>query len=146
VFGGEESIRAEKSEWTLLLEPMYMDAYGHDQHVLTIHERSLDSTPTQIAGTPVALDTEDGVAFRFELQYARSDWGMGLDFFWFNTSQGRPTRTLHVRRSRCDPASRNRCRAEARTIRCGVRRSSWPAVQPTGPVGVTAMLVPVFAS
>jgi len=93
VFGGAESIRAEEAEWTVLLEPMYMDAYGHDSHVLTIRDSNLDSTPMQIGETPVALDTEGGIGFRFELQYARSDWGMGLDFFWFNTTQGRPSRT-----------------------------------------------------
>jgi hypothetical protein len=92
-FCSAESIRAEEAEWTVLLEPMYMDAYGHDTHVLTIRESNLDSTPTQIEETPVALDTEDGIGFRFELQYARSDWGLGLDFFWFNTTQGRPTRS-----------------------------------------------------
>jgi hypothetical protein len=90
---GEESIRAEEAQWTVLLEPMYMDVYGHDTHVLTIRQSNLDSTPTQIDETPVALQTEDRIGFRFELQYTRSDWGMGLDFFWFNTSQGRPTRT-----------------------------------------------------
>lgn len=92
-FGGAQSVRADDAQWTLLLEPAYMDAYGHDPHVLTIRETDLDSTPTGVGKTPVALETEDSVAFRFELQYVRSDWGLGLDFFWFNTSQGRPSRT-----------------------------------------------------
>jgi hypothetical protein len=90
-FGYEASIRAEEAEWTVLLEPMYMDAYGHDTHVLTVRESNLDST--QIQETPVALNTKDGPGFRFEVQYARDDWALGLDFFWFNTTQGRPTRT-----------------------------------------------------
>ncbi len=93
VLGGAESARADDGEWTLLLEPMYMDAYGHDQHILTIHQIDLDSTPTVDTKTPVALDTDGGLGFRFELQYARSDWGAGLDFFWFDTSQGRPSHT-----------------------------------------------------
>lgn len=93
VLGGKESARAEDAEWTVLLEPMYMDAYGHDQHILTIHQIDLDSTPAVDGRTPVALDTEDGLGYRFELQYTRSDWGLGLDFFWFNTSQGRTGRT-----------------------------------------------------
>jgi hypothetical protein len=93
LFGGERSLRADDAEWTVLLEPMYMDAYGHDQHVLTIQEINLDSTLTEISQTPVTLETEERVGFRFELQYVRGDWGLGLDFFWFNTSQGRPSRT-----------------------------------------------------
>lgn len=91
--GAAESARGEDGKWTVLLEPMYMDAYGHDQHILTIHQIDLDSTPRVDGSTPVALDTDDGLGFRFELQYNRSDWGLGLDFFWFDTSQGRPNRT-----------------------------------------------------
>jgi hypothetical protein len=93
VLAGQESARADDGDWTVLLEPMYMDAYGHDQHVLTIHEIELGSTPTVENETPVGLDTAGTFGFRFELQYAPSDWGAGLDFFWFDTSQGRPSRT-----------------------------------------------------
>lgn len=86
--------RAEAGEWSLLLEPMYMDAYGHDQHVLTIHEIDLDSSPALDTRTPVTLDTEEGPGYRFEFQYnTEDDWGLGLDFFWFSASQGRPSRT-----------------------------------------------------
>lgn len=91
--GGGDFAQAAESEWSLLLEPMYMDAYGHDQHVLTIHERDLGSTPTLDRRTPVTLDSDSGIAARFELQYTRGDWGLGLDFFWFDTSQGRPSRS-----------------------------------------------------
>ena len=90
---GAQSVRAEDGEWSLLLEPTYMDAYGNDQHVLTTHEINADSATPVIARTPVALETESGLAYRFELQYTRSDWGLGLDFFWFDASQGRPSRT-----------------------------------------------------
>lgn len=90
---GAGAARAADGEWTLLLEPMYMDAYGHDQHVLIIHEIDLGSTPTVDTRTPVTLDSESGLAYRFELQRTRGDWGLGLDFFWFNASQGRPSRT-----------------------------------------------------
>jgi hypothetical protein len=80
-------------EWSLLLEPMYMDAFGHDQHVLTIHQRDVSATPTVDAQTPVNLDSENGLAPRFEFRYARDEWTFGVDFFWFASEQGRPTRS-----------------------------------------------------
>ncbi|HSC07272.1 MAG TPA: hypothetical protein VLD59_10650 [Steroidobacteraceae bacterium] len=87
------SASAADAEWTLLLEPMYMDAYGHDQHVMTFHELDLDpALPTDTA-TPVTLDNEAGIGYRFEVQYARWNWTLGLDFFWFDASQGRPRHT-----------------------------------------------------
>lgn len=89
------SVLAADSGWSLLLEPMYMDGYGNDQHILTIHEFDFDSTPALDASTPVTLDTEQKPGYRFELQYTRaqwSDWTFGLDFFWFATSQGRAGR------------------------------------------------------
>jgi len=92
-FGSAGSAQAADGEWSLLFEPMYMDAFGHDRHILTIHEIDLGSTPTTDTTTPVTLETDSGLAARFELQYTRADWGLGLDFFWFDTSQGRPART-----------------------------------------------------
>lgn len=91
--GGAGLARAGEGEWTVLLEPMQADAFGHDQHVLTIHEIDLDSAPTTDSRTPVTLDTESAVGYRVELQYTRPHWRWGLDVFWFNTSQGRPSRT-----------------------------------------------------
>jgi hypothetical protein len=82
-----------ESEWSLLFEPMYMDAFGHDPHILTVREFDDDANPQAQAATPVALDTESGPAYRFEARYAADDWTLGLDFFWFNTGQGRPTRS-----------------------------------------------------
>jgi hypothetical protein len=90
---GATSAAAADAEWSLLLEPMYMDAYGNDQHVLTIRELDLSSAPPVEIATPVTLDNEAGIGYRFELQYARWDWTVGLDFFWFSASQGRPRHT-----------------------------------------------------
>lgn len=90
---GSSPARAADGEWSLLLEPMFMDAFGHDQHVLTIHERDLNSTPALDAKMPVTLDTDNGLAPRFEIRYSRTDWTFGVDFFWFDTSQGRPSRS-----------------------------------------------------
>jgi hypothetical protein len=90
---GASAAPAAEAEWSLVLEPMYMDAYGHDQHVLTVNEIDSDSTPALNARTPVTLDNEAGIGYRFELHYRRWDWTLGLDFFWFDASQGRPSRT-----------------------------------------------------
>lgn len=73
--------------WTVRLEPMTMEAHGHDQHVLTIHEIDFDSTPQVDDKTAVSLDTESGMAYRGELRYTRGQWGLGVDFFGFTTSQ-----------------------------------------------------------
>jgi hypothetical protein len=87
---------AGEGEWTLQLEPMIMDGFGNDRHVLTSREIDVDAAPALATSTPVALDTENGPGYRFELRYGREswdDWGLGLDFFWFSASQGRPART-----------------------------------------------------
>lgn len=91
--GIEAPARAADGEWSLLLEPMFMDGYGHDQHILTIEERDLNATPPLNARTAVTLDTDKGLAPRFEIQYRRADWMFGVDFFWFDSSQGRPARS-----------------------------------------------------
>ncbi|MGQ0836122.1 MAG: hypothetical protein ACT4O5_14620 [Gammaproteobacteria bacterium] len=91
--GAAGTASAADEGWSLLLEPMFMDAYGHDQHVLIIHERNLGATPPAVTRTPVTLDNESGPGYRFELQYGRGAWALGLDFFWFDCSQGRPGRT-----------------------------------------------------
>jgi len=87
------SAHAGEGKWTLQLEPMYMEASGHDQHVLTIREIDLAAAPQAAQQTAVNLDTEAGVAFRLELQHSRSKWGWGIDYFSFVTSQSTPNRT-----------------------------------------------------
>lgn len=85
--------QAGGGEWSLQLEPMIMEAYGHDQHVLTIHEIDLDSMPRLDTNTAVHLDTDSNYAYRGEFRNTRQQWGWGIDFLWFNTSQGIADRT-----------------------------------------------------
>ena len=90
------AVGAEESEWTLLLEPMYMDAFGHDQQVLFVRQLGLNATPTTDTGTPVALDTEGKLVNRFTIQYSRAnweEWTVGLDMIYFGSAQGRPVQT-----------------------------------------------------
>jgi hypothetical protein len=91
----EFAVAAENGDWTLLLEPMYMDAFGHDRPVLSVRELDLDAMPATDTLTPVALDTEGTFTNRFTLRYSRAtweDWTLGLDLIFFGASQGRPSR------------------------------------------------------
>jgi hypothetical protein len=84
---------AAEGKWTLQFEPMFVEAYGHDQHVLTIHEIDFDSTPQLNSKTATTLDTDSTLAYRAEFQYAGKEWVWGLDFFWFDSSQGAADQT-----------------------------------------------------
>jgi len=90
--GVESSAHAE-GKWSFKLEPMYMDAYGHDQHVLTIHEIDLNATPRLDNKTALSLDTDADIAYRAEIQYRRGQWGLGADYFLYLTAQSGEDRT-----------------------------------------------------
>jgi hypothetical protein len=84
---------AGEERWNLSVKPMLMDAYGHDQQVLTVHEIDLDSTPRLDRKTALDLETDNGPAYRATAHYHRERWGWGLDFLWFNGSQDAAART-----------------------------------------------------
>jgi hypothetical protein len=94
-FAGANVANAQdQTGWTLLFEPMIMDGFGHDQQVLSMVETDSTSSPMRATSRPASLDTEAGLAFRFELEWNRSgDWDYGLDGFLFSASRGRPKRT-----------------------------------------------------
>lgn len=75
---------AAGGDWTVELQPVYMELSGHDQHVLTVAGTE--------GRTSVELDTDGGPAYRGELLYDRGRWSWGLEFFWFSTSQNVPDR------------------------------------------------------
>ena len=85
--------RADESEWSIAVEPVYVQVFGHDQHVLTVHQLELDGTPASDDRTAVSLDTDDAFAYRGEFRYGGGGWTWGLDFFWFVTTQGAPALT-----------------------------------------------------
>jgi hypothetical protein len=91
--GAGGSLQAEDGKWSFSLEPMYMDAYGHDQHVLTIHKVDLDATPQLDDKTAVTLDTDADLAYRSEVRYTKGQWGLGAEFFLFLTSQSAADQT-----------------------------------------------------
>lgn len=86
-------VEAEEKKWTVKLEPVYAAVHGHDPHVLTIHDRDLDSTPTLDRKTGVNLVTEDGFAYSLEFQYSKGQWTWGVDYFLLLTSQKAADRT-----------------------------------------------------
>lgn len=72
--------RAAGEGLAVRLEPLYVDAVGHDQPVLEVQGGSA-------AGTYEAA-TDSGLGYHLEVRKARSDgWGWGVDFLWFTGSQ-----------------------------------------------------------
>ena len=82
--------RAEAGEWTLSLQPLYLTISGHDPHVLTVHEIDRGGAPPQSEKRAVLLETENGPAYRGEIEYDTGRWAWGLDFFWFSATQNAP--------------------------------------------------------
>ena len=92
LFGSSAPADAAEGKWSFKIEPMSMDAYGHDQHVLTIHEIDL-AAPRQESKTALSLDTDADLAYRAEIQYRKDGWGLGADYFLFLTAQSGEDRT-----------------------------------------------------
>jgi hypothetical protein len=82
---------AGEGEWSFKLEGIYMNAYGHDQHVLTIHE--IDSDLQMDDKTAINLEVDADLAYRAEAQYNRGKWGAGIELLWFMTSHTRQSHT-----------------------------------------------------
>lgn len=93
VFGISTPSFAGEGKWSFEFGAMYMDAYGHDQHVLTIHEVDLDPTPRTDRKTAINLDTDADIAYRTAFQYTPGKWGLGADFLLFLTAQSAPNLT-----------------------------------------------------
>lgn len=83
---------AEEGKWSVKLGAAYVRAYGHDQHVLTVHEIDV-GPPRMETKTGVNLKTEGEVAYLAEFRYTKGPWGLGFDFFWYDTAQSTPART-----------------------------------------------------
>ena len=84
---------AGAGEWTIEIEPLLMEAYGHDQHVLTTHELSFGGGSLSDRQDAVSIETNSGGAYRGKFLYARGRWSWGVEYLWFNTSQDSPDRT-----------------------------------------------------
>ena len=80
---------AHAGQWTIELDPLLMDAYGHDQHVLTTSNLVIDVNALMVrdSESAVSLETNSGGAYRGRFQYDQGEWGWGVDYLWFATSQ-----------------------------------------------------------
>ncbi|HEX9784089.1 MAG TPA: hypothetical protein VGA56_15325 [Opitutaceae bacterium] len=86
--GAGSSAPTQNDKWSLRFEPIHMQARGHDQHVLTIHE--IDPSSQMDRSRAVTLDTEKNLAYRSGFRYSSGEWSWGVDFLWFDTSQSTP--------------------------------------------------------
>ena len=84
--------QAQRSGLRIRLEPTWLNPYGHDQHVLTIHQVTL--TPPADHKTAITLNTRAGWSYVGGLEYSNGRWTWGLDFFWFDAKQERPDISL----------------------------------------------------
>jgi hypothetical protein len=86
VLGIGGSTLAGDGKWKVQLEPMVVSVYGHDQHVLNVHE--IDFGPPAVDDTTaVTLDVESSFAMRAGVQRSFNQWGWGIDYFTIITSQ-----------------------------------------------------------
>ena len=80
--------QAQRSGLRIRLEPTWLNPYGHDQHVLTIHQVTL--APPADHKTAITLDSQEAWSYVGGLEYSSGPWTWGLDFFWFDTKQQHP--------------------------------------------------------
>ncbi len=73
------------ASWSVSLEPLYVSAHGHDQHVLTVREGDLGATPSTESRAAVLLKTNGNLAPRLVVRWERARWTFGADVFWFVT-------------------------------------------------------------
>ena len=77
---------APAADWTLRLEPNFVDAYGNDQHVLTIHQRDSGATPTTDRKTAVDLELARALNYGLGLRRMEGLSGWGMDIFWYGVT------------------------------------------------------------
>ncbi len=83
---------AAEKPWVVRFEPIYMEAHGHDPHVLNVHE--IATGPPQVDDvTAVTMDTDASVAYRVAFEHRGDRWTWGAEMFAFLTSQAAPRRT-----------------------------------------------------
>lgn len=84
---------AQAADWTLRLEGNWVEAYGHDQHALTIHDRDTSATPITDNKRAIEVEVPGAVHPGFALRRMTGATGFGLDVFWYGVTADaiRPT-------------------------------------------------------
>lgn len=83
----------EAAEWSVEVEPLFLDFSGHDPHVLTVHRMSDDGGQELDRKTGVLLETDSGPGYRVRFLSGGERWGWGVDFLWFSSTQETADRT-----------------------------------------------------
>lgn len=87
-FGSSSLARAEEDRWSFRVALGYVDAQGHDPHVLSV------DGPANGSGA-FRLETESDIGRYLGARYRRGQkWAWGADFSWFTGGQELSTRTL----------------------------------------------------
>lgn len=76
---------AARADWSVEVQPMFMEIYGHDQHVVTVHR--VDPAARFDDKAAVRLDTDSELQYRTEIRWVRPNWTWGLDFLWVRAAQ-----------------------------------------------------------
>ena len=92
---GSIAYAEDKGEWSIQLEPMWMDVSGNDVHVGDVLKGVVDWYYNGVTGTytrkygityePITLNMKDKLTLRSEITYKKNQWGLGLSGWWFNT-------------------------------------------------------------
>lgn len=92
---GSLAYAEDKGQWSIQLEPMWMDVSGNDVHVGDIFRGRADwyydgindiyTVRYGITYEPINLNMKDKLTLRSEVTYRKNQWGIGLSGWWFNT-------------------------------------------------------------
>jgi len=77
---------AHAADWTLRLEPAWVDVYGNDRHVLTIHQADTASTPTTERMTAIDLELARTLQLGLGLRRMEALSGWGMDIWWYGAT------------------------------------------------------------
>jgi len=91
---GTQLATGQGTGWTVQIDPMYMEVFGHDQHVANITTVTTPTPGTTVASQEgVDLEMDGDFAIRGQIEYMSNQWGVGANGFWFNP-EGDVSRTL----------------------------------------------------
>ncbi|PIX22818.1 MAG: hypothetical protein COZ68_11105 [Deltaproteobacteria bacterium CG_4_8_14_3_um_filter_43_13] len=80
--------------WSIQLEPMWMDVTGNDVHVGDVFNYKEEFTEDAegnytvkygVTYDPINLNMDSKLTLRTEIVYKKTQWGLGVSGWWFNT-------------------------------------------------------------
>jgi len=81
------AVPAADGAWSFEVAPVYMQVYGHDQQVLSVHRFDFGA-PSADAIDGVHLDTDEDLSYRARFEAGSGDWRWGAGFLWVRAPQG----------------------------------------------------------